>query len=226
MQKYSQMQCNPMLLKTLDLGKSIISGISELQSIELDLKISDTLQYPNVRSVFKNENGQIGYSVINILVKRFSESFGFSTKMNDSQIEMLTIDTLEHFAYESLHDVILFFKMARTGKFGATNRGVDSNLIFGDWFIKYLELKAIEREIKNQKEKQEIIKETLSIEDIRKAYKKINPQLQHDKILKRIDEITEGFTRDQLENLISEWNKDENKKPYLELLKRKRLIIK
>ena len=184
------------------------------------------MTYPNIRSVFKSENTSICFGVIKILVQRFVDGFGFSTKMTETQIETLSVDTFEHFAYESLHDIILFFKMARSGKFGATNRGVDSNLIYGDWFPKYLELKAIERENAYQKEKVNNINVNLSIEDIRKAYTKINPQLQHDKYLKRIDEITDGINREKLEDLISEWNKDDIKKHYVDLLKRKRLIIK
>ena len=66
---------------------------------------------------------------------------------------MLTIDTLEHFSYESLEDIILFFKMARTGAFGSTKKGVDSNLIYGEWFPAYLEKKAQIRETNYTTEK-------------------------------------------------------------------------
>jgi len=90
---------------------------------EMGLTIQSTFSKPNIRSVFKGETAQIGFSVVNVLVTRFINSFGFSTKLDPMQIEMITVDTLENFAYESIEDILLFFKMARSGKFGTTKRG-------------------------------------------------------------------------------------------------------
>jgi len=226
-QKYSQLQCNLRQQKTLDISKAIISGTTSVSGIEIGLTIKNTFESPNMKSIFKGENGQIGFSVVNILVKRFLESFGFATKMNDTQIEVLTVDTLEKFSYESLEDIILFFKMARTGQFGSTMRGVDSNLIFGEWYPMYLELKSIEREKIYQKDKDSLNKDSLTIENVRSAYQKQKntPQQLHDKAVKRINEITEGFTRQELEDLIKVWEKDESKNPYMRLLMQKRLDI-
>lgn len=196
--------------------------------LEKDLTFTSCLKYPNLKSVYKGENGQIGYSAVTVLVTRFSESFGFSTKMTDSQIEMLTIDTLEHFAYESLLDVILFFKMGRSGKFGATNRGVDSNLIFGSWFPKYLEMKSEERERQIEKDKKSVSASTLSLEDVKKAYakQKNDYQKQYDRVIAYVDKITADITREKLEEFIIEWLSDPDKKEYIDILKRKRKTIK
>ena len=223
-----QPQCNLKQLKTLDLSKNIISGTASLAVMEMNLSISKTFESPTIRSVFKGENGQIGYSVVNILVKRFMDSFGFATKMSDTQIEVLTVDTLEKFSFETLDDIILFFKMARTGKFGSTMRGVDSNLIYGEWYPMYLEFKAEEREKIHQREKLELTKNTLSIDDVHKAYDKIknSGQKYWDKVQDRINEITDGFDRQQLENLISQWEKDESKGKFMHILKKKRLEVK
>lgn len=223
-----QQQCNLKQQRTLDLSKEIISGTASLAVLEMGLSIKNTLESSNIRSVFKAENGQIGYSVVNILVKRFMDSFGFATKMSDTQIEVLTVDTLDKFAFESLEDIILFFKMARNGSLGHTMRGVDSNLIFGEWLPVYLELKSAEREKAWQKEKLLMNKDQLTIEDVNRSYeaRKNTPQKKHDKLVERINEITLNFTRQELEDLISEWEKDETKKPYLDMLRRKRLDIK
>ena len=193
----------------------------------MGLSIKNTFESPNIRSVFKAEHGQIGYSVVSVLVKRFMDSFGFSTKMSDTQIEVLTVDTLEKFSFETLEDIILFFKMARTGKFGTTMRGVDSNLIFGEWYPMYLELKAEYREIEYQKEKVKQTVNPLSIEDIKKAYDKIqNKGIFRQKVSNYVDKITEGITRQELEDIISEWKQDDTKKLYLDIIRLKRLIIK
>lgn len=194
----------------------------------MGLSISKTFENSSIRSVFKGENGQIGYSVVNVLVKRFIDSFGFATKMNESQIETLTVDTLEKFSYETLQDIILFFKMARTGQFGSTGRGVDSNLIYGDWYPKYLELKSIEREKIIQKEQEKFKSNQLSIEDVKKHYEKMENKNVFfvDKVIVYVERITEGINREQLEKLIEEWMNDPQKKPYVYHLNKKRLTIK
>jgi len=197
--------------------------------MEMSLKIEDTLDQPTTKKVFSGENSQIGYGVINILVKRFIDSFGFSTKLSDTQIEVLTVDTIEKFKYESLDDVILFFKMGRQGLLGTTKRGVDSNLIFGEWFPMYLEKKSLKREERYLREKSILNENTrgLTSEEVKKSYErekeKANPF--RNKVLTYIETITKDISREQLENLISEWEKDEVKKPYIRDLKKKRLEI-
>jgi hypothetical protein len=219
------MQCSPKLQKTLDLSKEIISGTANLAVMEMGLSIDNTFSEPNIRSVFKNENGQIGYSVVSVLVNRFVSSFGFSTKMSDVQIETLTIDTLDRFAYESLEDVIVFFKMARSGKLGTTNRGVDSNLIFGEWFPKYLEIKADIREENYQKEKNKLNSELVDVSKIDYS-KLVTPQKKYEMAKEKVNEFCKGFNREQLEEAISEWSKNPKWKYYTDILKQKRKEIK
>lgn len=213
--------------ETLNLAKAIITKNINLGSYELQLSIDKTLGKPIIKSSFKNENSQIGFTIVSLLVNRFIDTFGFSTKLNDAQIEILTIDTLEKFSYESLEDIILFFKLARSGTFGTTKRGVDSNLIFGEWFPMYMEMKAEAREREYIKNKKTITESTLSIEEVKKSYEKIKPNNSfRDRVLIYIDKITEGINRLELEDLIQAWSEDEQKKPYLRDLKAKRQTIK
>jgi hypothetical protein len=213
--------------ETLDLAKAIITKNINLGFYELDLSIDKTLDKPIMRSTFKNENSQIGFTIVGILVNRFIDSFGFSTKLNESQLEILTCDTIEKFTYESLEDIVLFFKMARSGTFGTTKRGVDSNLIFGEWFPMYMEMKAEAREREQLKQKKQTEESLLSIEDVKKSYEKIQVGNSfRDRVLNYIDKITHGITRLELEDLIQAWSEDEQKKPYLRELKAKRLTIK
>ena len=67
-----------------------------------------------IKSVFKGDAGQIGFSVVNVLVTRFIDSFGFSTKLNPTQIETLTVDILENFQYETLEDIKDFEILKKT----------------------------------------------------------------------------------------------------------------
>lgn len=220
-------QSNPKQLATLDLAKNIVAGSVSVSVLEIGLTVDKNLDKPVIRGLFKNENGQIGFAVVKVLVNRFIDSFGFSTKLSESQLEVLTVDTLEKFSYDSLEDIILFFKLARSGTFGTTKRGVDSNLIFGEWFPMYMEMKAEAREREYIKNKKTITESTLSIDEVKKSYEKINPNNSfRDRVLNYIEKITDGITRIELEDLIQAWSEDEQKKPYLRELKAKRLIIK
>jgi hypothetical protein len=167
------------------------------------------------------------FTLTTMLVKRFVDSFGFSTKMSEDQIEMLTVDTLDHFTYETIEDIILFFKMARSGRFGATNRGVDSNLIFGDWFPKYMEQKSIAREKSIQKEKidQSTDKRGASKEDVLKYYKKQDDKTRIQECKKHCHKITRDMSRDQLEVEISKWENDDYYKDFVKYLKPYRRIV-
>jgi hypothetical protein len=192
----------------------------------MELTIKKVFDYPSVSSVFKGDNGAIGFGVVKVLVSRFAETFGFSTKLSEVQLESLTVDILDNFRYETLQDIILFLKMARSGKLGVTKKGIDSNLIIGEWLPIYLELKAIEREKIVKKEKDDLNSVQLTIEEVRAAYEKQKNNTFYNKVCDYVDKITEGITREELENLISEWAKDAEKKEYLRVLKRKRLTIK
>jgi hypothetical protein len=221
------MQSNPKQLATLDLAKNIVAGSVSVSVLEIGLTVDKNLDKPVIRGLFKNENGQIGFAVVKVLVNRFIDSFGFSTKLSESQLEVLTVDTLEKFSYDSLEDIILFFKLARSGTFGTTKRGVDSNLIFGEWFPIYMEMKAEAREREYIKNKKTITESTISIDDVKKSYEKIKPNNSfRERVLIYIDKITEGINRLELEDLIQAWSEDEQKKPYIRELKAKRQTIK
>jgi hypothetical protein len=192
----------------------------------MSLTINDTFTKPHLRSIFVNKYSSVGYSVVNVLVNRFIDSFAFTTKLNKEQIECLTVDTLENFAYESLEDVILFFKMARSGRFGTAKKSVDSNLIFGEWYPKYLEKKADLREQKYTEEKHEFNSTPITMEDVKKTYSEINKKNLKKRVQNHIDKITKNMDRQMLEDTITDWNRDSKRKPYIDLLKRKRKIIK
>ena len=212
------------ITSTLNLSREIIEGKFNVANIEMSLSIKDCLEKPIIKTVFK-QHPEVGFGVVKVLTKRFLDSFGFSTKMNETQIDMLAVDAIENFRYESLEDVVLFFKLARQGKFGTTSRGVDSNLIFGEWFPLYLDMKSQQREEKHTSESKKLSESVLTIEDVRKSYQKQVLSTEQ-KIENRINEITKDFDRAMLEDLIVDWQKTPEKHPYLKYLKKKRKEIK
>ena len=193
----------------------------------MDLTIIQTFDKAIIKSVFKGDAGQIGFSVVNVLVTRFIDSFGFSTKLNPTQIETLTVDILENFQYESLEDIIIFLKMARTGKFGSTGRGVDSNLILGDWFPKYLDQKAQIREENYQKNKTQLLESTNAVEQYYANLRaKKAKEEKEQKTKDEIDEIVKNMDRQMLEDTIKDWENKPELIHHLAYIKTKRTQVK
>lgn len=225
--KYSQQQLQAKLARTLDLSKEIISGSAQLPMIEMNLNIKNTLELPLIRSVFKNENGPIGFAVVNVLVNRFLDSFGFSTKPSKTIIEAITVDTLENFSYETLEDIILFFKMCRQGAFGITTKGLDSNFIYGEWFPKYMEKKAEIREAEYVKNKNSNNSSVNNFEEYYKSRQEIkNKEASKKQTEFEIDEMVKNMDRQILEDTIVDWEKKPEMLPYLDYLRKKRLEVK
>ena len=225
MDNTSKKQWSAIKTETLSLAEKITNFTVQLQIIEMRLTIDDTLEKPVLKNVFKNKE-KLAFSTIEVLVKRFLDSFGFSKKADYNQIETISIDSFEKFSYESLEDIILFFKMARRGDFGTTNKGVDSNLIFGEWFTMYLERKSIRREENHEKRKNKANEISVSYEDVKITYKKAHEKKKLEVVKTYVDNITKNFDRQMLEDLIFDWDKDPEKKKYISILKKKRVTIK
>ena len=193
----------------------------------MNLTVAEVFDKPIIRTAFKGDAlGTLIFSTVSVLVNRLLDSFAFTQKLNATQIDVLTVTTLEKFEYETLEDIIIFFKMARSGAFGAAKKSLDSNLLFGDWFPQYLDLKAQEREVYRNKEKGKYMDNS---EGVMKAY--MNRQSAEEKKRKSqadidyINKITKDFDRQMLEDLITDWNRKSLFKPHLNLLKKKRRDI-
>lgn len=210
----------------MELVEGILSKSISLAQTEIKLTTSDVIGKPLIRTVFKGKDN-LAFTFVSGLVKRFVDSFGFSTKMNESQIEMLSVDTFEKFQYESVEDVILFLKMCRSGSFGATNRGVDSNLIFGEWFPKYMEIKSDAREKEYEKEKSSLSIEQRGVEysEVIKTYKKASNISFEKRVSDYVDRISKDMDRQMLEDTIIDWEKDPERSAYVYMLKKKRQVV-
>lgn len=202
-----------------------MKGTAQLAQLEMTLSLADNLNKPVLREVFKQEHGQLAFSVVRVLVTRFVNSFAFTTKLNDEQLDILTVDTLDYFSNESLEDLLLFFKMARTGKFGIATHSIDSNTIFGEWIPKYLELKAEAREDLLQKQKNERLQKD-NANAVQHAYQRAKMKADRLKREQYIENMVQNFDRQMLEDTIISWQKDDEMKGYVPLLKRKRRTIK
>jgi len=211
------------LLKAEDLLK----GNLNLNFIETRLKIENVFEQPLMRSVFKTDSeALVSFGVVSLVVNRFLESFGFSNKPSQTIIDTMVVDAISKFDYETLDDLIIFFKMCRQGDFGTTGRGLDSNLVFGEWLPKYLEIKA------DKRERYVDVKKPTEDENnaVSQYYAKIRKEKEwkekRQRIELEIDGMVKNMTRQELEETITEWTLKEDMKPFLDYLKRKRQIIK
>lgn len=224
------MQLTATQQKTLGLARDIISGEGNIGAVENGLTVSDTIHHSSIRSVFKNDAATLAFGVVRILVDRFLGSFGFSTKHTSDQVDIITVDILDNFKYESLEDIIVFLKMARTGKFGTSHRGIDSNLVIGDWMPKYLEMKAEAREKYHINNKHEMLKVDVSTEAILRGEQKNLEKKKHaaaqNAFREYVENITKGITREQLEILIEKCSQVKEAAPHIWILKMKRREIK
>lgn len=131
----------------------------ELILIESELTVAKAMNSVNLKKLDKIIGKKNILKSIVYLIMRLSDNFNMKGKFNSSQSAVLALDLFEVFGYESLEDVMLMFKYARQGKIGDGNDfKLDSQTVFHKWVPAYLELKAVEREKKVQKEKDNLKK--------------------------------------------------------------------
>ena len=204
------------------LANEILSGETSLTAIERVATLDRALNQPALRSVFKGHDGH-AFKLMQAIVRRFLDSFSFSTKMSPAQMETFTVDALDHLSYDSLDDAVLFFKRARSGTYGVAKKGIDANLVFGDWLPQYLEEKAKAREKQIAAANNT---RSATMEQVQHVYQEVKRRNAHKERLQAIDRYVANFERQMLEDTIVSWAKDTEFAPYVDYLKAKRRVIK
>lgn len=209
----------------LSFSKKIAENPVVLIQCERELTIAGNLKKPIIKKVFKNEP-QLAFVTAKVIVNRFLNSFAFVSKLTDEQIDIMTVDALDNFSYETLGDLILFLKMVRQGKFGSAKRGVDGNLLFGEYFPKYMEIKSIERERNRNNEINAKYTNPFVTKQLQVTYARDSKRRNRKEFQKEIDATVKNFDRQMLEDMIFDWEKDPKRRPYVNELKKKRKEIK
>jgi hypothetical protein len=203
---------------------------TSLAAFEQELTLEKAIEGTSLRKL-SNIITDKNLTILNVfLINRLANNFNVSRNFTHEQSYIMALDLIDVFKDETLEDLLLMFRMARSGRIGdGQDYKLDSQTVFHKWMPQYLNLKAELRENNHRKEKEQLkaFTKDLTIEDVKKAYiKKMSAQKIEDARNARIDEITKDFTREDLENLIVEWTKDDVKKKYLRYLTKKRLTIK
>lgn len=199
----------------------------ELAQFERQINLQKAIDGTTLRKLSKTLDNKNLTKILVFLITRFSANFNVGKKFNEEQAIIMAMDLIDSFGYETIEDVLLMFKMARTGRIGdGKDFKLDSQTVFHKWIPEYLELKIDYRQQLHNRQKELIKENTLTLADVKKEYNKLSAQQKENKINERIDEITKGFTREMLENLIVQWQNDDTKTKYLRYLTKKRLTIK
>ncbi len=136
------MQC---LVKVAD---NSLEAKTELIEIERELSVQKCVH--NELMINQKSQKKEHISAIFVLIKRFCNLVNVKGNLNEDQQIQLAWDIYERFSCESLEDVVLFFKMARSGEFGDFFR-LDTVVIL-KWVDAYMDKKtqAFEDEVRNQ----------------------------------------------------------------------------
>lgn len=125
------------------------TAFNEIVKSEQSLTIADSLQsFPLIKS--QGTKASVIPQIIRV-IEFFLEVVGKSLEIY--QIQVLAGDLYDKFKYDTLEDVIMMFKHARTGDFGKIYDCKPPEIL--SWCTPYLELKAEEREKLLAKEKRE-----------------------------------------------------------------------
>lgn len=167
----------------------------ELVQIERSLTIEKCLSAPLLINQKYNEADLV--KSIFMMVKRFNDLVNVAKKMNEYQMIALASDLYERFGSESLDDILLFFKMARSGEFGDFYR-LDSIVILS-WLPKYFDKKiqAREDEIQNdrnirQREEDDSVKNHVPDEKAKKYLEKLSKSITVTAISRNTGVLREG----------------------------------
>ena len=195
---------------------------------EKNLTISNAIDGTKLRKLEK-EVGEVNtITAICYLLNRFNANFNVGKSLTTQQSATLASDIVEKYPYETIEDIVLMLKQVRQGIIGdGKDFKLDGQNVLAKWMPDYLDRKYTEVERKNQKANESLASENNAVEMFyakRREQKAREEREQKAKL--HIDEMVKSMDRQMLEDTITDWSKKEEMKPYLDYLKRKRLIIK
>ena len=195
---------------------------------EKNLTVSNAIDGTKLRKLEK-EVGEVNtITAICYLLNRFNANFNVGKSLTTQQSATLASDIVEKYPYETIEDIVLMLKQVRQGIIGdGKDFKLDGQNVLAKWMPDYLDRKYAEVERKNQKANEALAEENNAVEMFyakRREQKAREEREQKAKL--HIDEMVKSMDRHILEDTIADWSKKEEMKPYLDYLKRKRLIIK
>jgi len=200
----------------------------ELIVFEKNLTISNAIDGTKLRKL-ESAIGEINtITAICYLLNRFNANFNVGKSLTTQQSALLASDIVDKYPYETIEDIVLMLKQVRQGIIGdGKDFKLDGQNVLAKWMPDYLDRKYTEVERKNQKANESLASENNAVEMFYAKRREQKAREEREQKAKaHIDEMVKSMDRPMLEDTIADWSKKEEMKPYLDYLKRKRLIIK
>jgi len=201
----------------------------ELLILEKNMNLQKAIEGTKIKNLEKSLGEINMVKVVTYLLMRFSESFNVGKNISNTQAPLIAIDIIEKYPFETIEDIVLLLKQVRQGIIGdGKDYKLDGQNILNKWFPEYLDKKYAEVErLERQQKVSEIDSEDHPVTQfyekrrIEKARKEKEAKMHLE-----IDEMVKPMDRQMLEDTISDWEKKPEMKPYLDYLRRKRLVVK
>jgi hypothetical protein len=199
---------------------------------EKNLSLPNAIDGTKLKKLEKSVGEIATITAICYLLNRFNANFNVGKSLTQQQSALLASDIVEKYPYETIEDVVLMLKQVRQGIIGdGKDYKVDGQNVLAKWFPEYLEKKYIEFE--RQKKKESAITE--SENDIRsnavhQFYEKRKAEKARKEkevqVILEIDEMVQNMDRQMLEDTIADWERKTEMQPFLDYLRKKRLVVK
>lgn len=143
---------------------------------EMSLTVKSNLDKPNIQSLRNPCDTPKLMAIINFAINRASKINSTYKPIDEELSISLTVDLMEKMGTESIDDILLMFKMARTGDLEISQFSKKKSFyeaVLQDWVPAYLDLKSAEMEKRWQNEKTKSAEIFLEGEDLAEYQKKI-----------------------------------------------------
>jgi len=199
---------------------------------EKNLSLSHAIDGTKLKKLEKTV-GEIGtITAICYLLNRFNANFNVGKSLSQTQSALLAADIVNKYPYETIEDVVLMLKQVRQGVLGdGKDYKLDGQNVLAKWFPEYLDKKYIEFE-RIKKEEAKNVSNELDGKNhpvfqfyAKRRAEKVRIE-KEEKMKLEIDEMVNNMDRQILEDTIVDWENKPEMKPFLDYLRRKRLVVK
>lgn len=152
---------------------------------QANMNIAKALKGVVLQKLMNAESQNMVAKAIFVITKLGTQQFNVKQNMSDAQLSAFSIDFTQKHPFETIEDLIMMFKMARTGSFQKHYQMIDGVVLF-QWFDEYLQRKDehrlhIHREKKQEHNDEELPKEQQALRDkwvnkIKEDLKKKDPK--------------------------------------------------
>lgn len=199
---------------------------------EKNLSLSNAIDGTKLKKLEKSVGEINTITAICYLLNRFNSNFNVGKSLTQQQSALLAADIVEKYSYETIEDVVLMLKQVRQGILGdGKDYKVDGQNVLAKWFPEYLEKKYIEFERQKKQENSDSEMEKINRSNaVHQFYEKRKAEKarkeKQEQMHQEIDEMVQNMDRQMLEDTIFDWERKPEMQPFLDYLRKKRLVVK